>query len=167
MEKADQPQKRGRGRPEGSTSRLAREAREQAKLTGQLPHEILLDMARGNPQPIKTAEVNEATGEIEIKVVKWEIPDMEQRRDAAKAAAPYYAPKISTVEVISGVSDHDLDSIIAQLASEAGVSLGSLGEAEEGEEEEGSSAPTETGGGERSSGGDAVIRRRPVSRPQS
>ena len=107
-----------RGRPPNSTNILSKQAREQAILTGALPHEILLSMARGEPQLVK--EIDEH-GQIKEH---YEAMSLEARRDAAKAAAPYFAPKISTVEVISGVGDHDLDQLIAQLAAEAGVSVG-------------------------------------------
>ena len=128
----DKPVKKG-GRPLGSMNRLAREAREKAAETGKLPHEILLDIARGEPQTRKL--IHPITGKVLIE--NMEPCSMEMRLDAAKAAAPYYAPKISTVEVIQGVGDEDLNSIIARAAAEAGVSLGFDGEGEEGEGEEG------------------------------
>ncbi len=121
------------GRPPGAMSKIAKEAREKALATGLLPHEILLSMARGEPQIEHTP--HPVTGKLTQRYVGM---DIEQRKDAAKAAAPYYAPKISTVEVIHGVSDDNLDAIIAQLAAEAGVDLGTGGEGEEGE----SKAPT-------------------------
>jgi hypothetical protein len=68
-----------------------------------------------------------------LKLASWLTPDLETIKDAAKAAAPYFAPKISTVEVIQGVSEHELDRIIALAASEAGVSLGIGGEGQEDE----------------------------------
>lgn len=148
-----QPKNKG-GRPLGSASRMAKEARERAQATGQLPHEIMLDIARGNPQHEK--HVNPETGEIVVRVVSVPI---DMRLDAAKAAAPYYAPKISTVEVIAGVTNDDLDSLIAQLAAEAGVSLGLDGAGEEAEEDQRSEAAERTRTDEQPTG----IRRRPVT----
>lgn len=107
------------GRPLGAMSRLAKEAREKAIESGELPHEILLGMARGHVQ--KVAEViDQSTGEV----LKWKytVPDPDFRRDAAKAAAPYFAPKISTVEVIGGMTDEQLDAIIAGAAAETAAS---------------------------------------------
>ena len=127
----DQP--RGRGRPLGSASKMAKEAVEKAKATGDLPHEFLLRIARG--EAIYRDVVNPDTQKIERVE---ETYDFEDRKDAAKAAAPYYAPKISTVEVIRGVPDDELDSIIAKLTAEAGVSLSIGGE---GEEESGEGSP--------------------------
>lgn len=104
-------------------NKLAREARDVARATGKLPHEILLDMARGL---VIVQEITDPdTGEITKKL---HVPDLDCMKDAAKAAAPYFAPKISTVEVIQGVSDDELDRIIALAASEAGVSIGFGGE---------------------------------------
>lgn len=77
---------------------------------GLLPHEILLHVARGGS--IKVGEE---------QVEKW--PDMEMQMEAAKAAAPYYAPKLSTVEVIKGMDDHALDETIAGLAAQAGITI--------------------------------------------
>ena len=128
-----EPKQRSKGgRPEGSLAKVTREAREEAQRTGLLPHEILLSMARGEPQ----AEFvyNELTQEVTKRLVTL---DIDQRKDAAKAAAPYYAPKISTVEVITGVPDAELDAIIAQLAAEAGIGASVSGEGTEGEEAEG------------------------------
>ena len=124
-------EKRGRGRPVGAASRLSREARARAQETGLLPHEILLSIARGEPQTIKKPIPLRGGG---YKIVEELVPvDLETIKTAATAAAPYYAPKISTVEVITGVSDDDLDAIIARSAAEAGLSLGNGGEGSEGE----------------------------------
>lgn len=91
--------------------------------TGMLPHEILLSMARGEPQT--EYYVDKESAEIMTRVV---TVDLEARRDAAKAAAPYYAPKMATVELVKTVSDDELDAIIAELASQAGVGVGAAGE---------------------------------------
>ena len=119
------------GRPESSMNKMSRAAREEAARSGRLPHEILLDIARGNPQKLKVVMPD---GRIEEQMVGITL---EQLQDAAKAAAPYYAPKISTVELITGVSDDDLDEFIARAAAEAGVGLSVVGEGPEGEEETG------------------------------
>lgn len=111
------------GRPEGSHSRLAKDAREKALATGLLPHEILLSMARGE---IQTEQyMDKESGEVLTRMVPV---DLEARRDAAKAAAPYFAPKMSTVEVLKTGTDDELDKLIAELASQAGFGPGALGE---------------------------------------
>lgn len=115
----------GAGRKPGAINKLARDAREAAKLTGMLPHEILLSQARGEPQRVYSVDPQ---GVISFRL---QCPTMEQQTDAAKAAAPYYAPKISTVEVITGVGDDELDAIIAGAAAEAGVGISVDGEGEE------------------------------------
>ena len=131
-------EKRKRGRPAGAMNKLSQEAVNLAKQTGKLPHEILLEIARGNPICVLRME------EGSLKPV-YVMTDPAQVLDAAKAAAPYFAPKISTVEVIAGVSDHELDRIIALAAAEAGISLGTSGEGEEAEEEEPTERSSRTG----------------------
>jgi hypothetical protein len=121
------PKNKG-GRPLGAANRLAIEAREKAQASGELPHEFLLRISRG--EPIFKQWVNPATGKIEQIQEEY---DFDARKDAAKAAAPYFAPKISTVEVIRGVADDELDSIIAKLAAETGFSTSDGGESTEGE----------------------------------
>lgn len=126
----DAPPEKGKaGRPLGAVSKLAKDSIEKAKSTGLLPHEILLSMARGEPQVTYVCnDKGTVTGQ------SWECPDLPMRADCAKAAAPYYAPKITAVEVISGMPDDELDSIIAKLAAETGVDLGADREGAAGEE---------------------------------
>ena len=121
------------GRPLGSTNRrLTQQAISLAQESGLLlPHEILLRVANG--RAIKVDRVD-GIGRVHTEIVFF---GPEAMVDAAKAAAPYYAPKLSNVGVIQGVSDEELDAIIAGAAAEAEISLGTDGEGEEGEDEEG------------------------------
>lgn len=119
--------KRGRGRPPNSTNRMSMAARQAAAATGLLPHEILLSIARGEPQLLRVPDP--ATGDVSERLVGVTLEDI---KDCAKAAAPYYAPKLSTVETIQGVTDDDLDSIIALAATQAGVSVSASGEGKAG-----------------------------------
>ena len=115
---------------------MAKEAREWAQATGDLPHEILLNIARGKPVCIPKIDPKTGLfviGEDDAFERVWLSPGLQEVMDAAKAAAPYFAPKISTVEVITGVSDDELDAIIARSAAEAGLSVGTGGEGQEGE----------------------------------
>ncbi|WP_139224878.1 hypothetical protein [Dokdonella immobilis] len=61
-------------------NKISKRAREAAAKTGELPHEFLLRIARG-----------EKIGEHE--------PTFQERVDAAKAAAPYYAARLGAVDV--------------------------------------------------------------------
>src|SRR5258708_657391 len=70
------------GRPMGSINRMSREMREAARRTGLLPHEILLAICQGR-----------------AKEVLGRHATVEERIDAAKAAAPFYAPKLIAVAV--------------------------------------------------------------------
>ena len=91
----------GSGRPKGSRNqrtllqrRAAEAAAQAAAKTGLLPHEILLELARGNNvlggAPLTRAE----------------------RRDAAKAAAPYYAPKLIAVAVKATNSENPYEELL-------------------------------------------------------
>lgn len=124
------PKNKG-GRPKGSISKRAQADIDAARDTGLLPHEILLHIARG--LPLQEVNVNPLTGE---QVITYLPPaDLQTRASAAKDAAPYYAPKLATVEVLTQINDDDLDSLIASLATQAGVGLTPDGEGEEGGQE--------------------------------
>ena len=126
----DPPKNKG-GRPKGSISKRAQADIQAARDTGLLPHEILLHIARG--LPLQEITVHPITGE---QVTTFLPPaPLDVRVTAAKDAAPYYAPKLATVEVLTNIQDDDLDSLIASLATQAGISLGTDGEGEEGGEE--------------------------------
>lgn len=74
----------GAGRKPGSVNRISMRAMEEAAKTGELPHEFLLRVARG-----------EKVGDHE--------PSFENRMDAAKAAAPYFAPRLASAKIESSV----------------------------------------------------------------
>lgn len=76
---------RGGARP-GAATRRTREIADKAAESGMLPHEFLLAVVRG-----------EAVGGV--------TPTFDQRLDAAKAAAPFFAPKLAAIDV---QSDGDL-----------------------------------------------------------
>lgn len=89
----------GAGRKPGSVNKMSHDAREKAALTGELPHEFLLRVGRG-----------ETIGE--------HVPTFQERVDAAKAAAPYFAPKLAgasieltTKESARTLSDEQLEAI--------------------------------------------------------
>lgn len=119
------------GRPPGSTSKINKSIREAAAATGDLPHEILLKMARGLPVRVMVDSGRVDEDGAPIFVEKWQALDPEGVRDAAKAAAPYFAPKLSTVETITGLTDEQLDEIIRSAAAEAALSVGDAGEGAE------------------------------------
>ena len=73
----------GAGRKPGQVNKVSKAAIEEAKATGELPHEFLLRVARG--------EAIEHHGS-HIKL------DIETRIACAEAVAPYYAPRLASVE---------------------------------------------------------------------
>jgi hypothetical protein len=87
----------GAGRKPGSLNRLSRKAREEATATGELPHEFLLRVVRG-------AKIDGHT------------PTFAERVDAAKAAAPYFAPRFSVVAADVSKPDDPIASLLAEIA---------------------------------------------------
>lgn len=69
----------GAGRPKGAVSKLSATAVAHAKSTGELPHEFLLRVVRG-------------------ECIDNLVPTLEQRISAAVSAAPYFAPKLAAIE---------------------------------------------------------------------
>ena len=93
---------RGQGRKPGSVTRLSKEAIDAAKETGMLPHEWLLSVSRGEPiEQKRWRDVLDAEGNVIDREVVTEVvyADFGTRMDAAKAAAPFYAPRLATQTV--------------------------------------------------------------------
>lgn len=84
----------GAGRPKGSANKMTRLAREQAAEAGMLPHEFLAAVARGEP-------------------VDGYVPTFEDRLDAAKAAAPFYAPRLASTQVQASITHSHEDMLDA------------------------------------------------------
>jgi hypothetical protein len=80
--------RQGAGRKTGSVNRISQRARDEATKTGELPHEFLLRVSRG-----------EKIGEHE--------PGFLERVDAAKAAAPYFAPRLSTTAIDANITNRN------------------------------------------------------------
>jgi hypothetical protein len=129
---ADEEKNKG-GRPPGSLNRLAKEARERAQETGALPHELLLQWGRGEPMSHKVCGPDSDPKDPSTWEVEYLPLEPGEIKDCAKSAAPYFAPKFATVEILHGVGNAELDALIAELAAEAGVGIGARGEGEEDE----------------------------------
>lgn len=90
----------GAGRKKGGMNRVSRQMREAAARTGKLPHELLLMVARGEALPGDKHK-----------------PSFDQRIDAAKAAAPYYAPRLlGAVVKTAGGEGNAWDEILSLTA---------------------------------------------------
>jgi hypothetical protein len=98
-----------------------------ASLSGLLPHEILLMIARGEPishkvwvakRDKKGNIIRDEDGhEIQELVERIHYADFAMRVDAAKAAAPYYAPRLAAQQMNIGVTDpKDIVTTMAKLA---------------------------------------------------
>lgn len=101
-------------------------SRSEARLTGVPPHEFLLRIASGAPiDQHYVVDLIDSEGTIvgqEIRT-KTIFPDIDMRIDAAKAAAPYYAPRLATRVItirsqedeLNDLSDEQLEKAIQQL----------------------------------------------------
>src|SRR3990167_3405056 len=99
----------GAGRPKGALSKVTAKAKQAAMETGLLPHEWLLMVSRGEGIKHKRwvvkydAKGNEKSRDLVEEEVYADFPT---RIDAAKAAAPFYAPRLAVQTVsVSGNSD--------------------------------------------------------------
>lgn len=76
-----------------SDKNLNKNIRQMARMSGQLPHEFLLHVCRGEVVVEKYLDDEGLVQEREV------YPDISMRIDAAKAAAPFFAPKLSVQQV--------------------------------------------------------------------
>ena len=103
---------------------MSQRAIEEAKASGLLPHEWLLAVVRGEPIEQRRIEVTyDDQGNIEAEEVRSieVFPTLSERIDAAKAVAPYYAPKLQaqTVEVsghlnMDNLTEEEVDKKLAE-----------------------------------------------------
>ncbi len=102
-------------------------ARDLAEVTGMMPHEILLSIARGEGISHKvwvskrdkkgTILRNDDGHEIQELVERIHYADFAMRMDAAKAAAPFYAPRLAAQQVnIGATNPEDIVTTMQQLA---------------------------------------------------
>lgn len=95
----------GAGRPKGRITSVSAKARAEAAESGLLPHEWLLKVSRGEPVEQKRWKIiydkqgNEKSRELITEEVYADFPT---RLDAAKAAAPFYAPRLAVQQVKVG-----------------------------------------------------------------
>lgn len=69
----------GAGRPKGAVAKITEEAVAKAKASGELPHQFLLRIVRG-------------------EAIDGEQPSLQMRIAAAVSAAPYFAPRLAVME---------------------------------------------------------------------
>ena len=99
----------GAGRPKGALSKVTAKAKQAAMETGLFPHEWLLLVSRGEGIKHKrwVVKYDKQGKEVSRDLVEEEVyADFPTRIDAAKAASPFYAPKLAVQTVsVSGNSD--------------------------------------------------------------
>lgn len=115
------------GKKKGTLFSVVRESRDEAKALGLLPHEWLLKVSRGDPIPqtyyVEKRDKNgnkildengNVTGEY---LVMDTYADLDTRIDCAKAAAPYYAPKLAVqvLQTPGGPSGGESSAVVEAL----------------------------------------------------
>lgn len=99
--------------------------RRLARQSGELPHEFLLRVSRGEVIDIQKRDPDDPT----LFYTEQVVPDLAMRIDAAKASAPYFAPKLSIQQVdVSGMSELQ-DLSVDELSSRLRVLLVQLAQA--------------------------------------
>lgn len=99
MPRGSAPGERRGGRKAGTPNKTTQSVIDRAKAKGMLPHEFLAAVARGE-------EIDGIT------------PTFEQRVDAAKACAPFYAPRLSStnatvrhLQSLAEITDRELGAL--------------------------------------------------------
>ena len=121
-----------RGRKKGQVQAVSELARIEAAKEGILPHEWMLKIVRGEPIKQRVMEVTVDEDGVETREwVEHEVyPDFATRVDCAKAAAPFYAPKLAAQTVslkggvslsnVSGLGAGEMKQLIKLLGSKVG-----------------------------------------------
>lgn len=128
-----------KGRPKGKQQTVTTQARLEAASSGLLPHEWLLKVCRGESILHKRWKVkyHAKTGEeLSRELIEEEYyPDFPMRVDAAKAAAPYYMPKLATQTVkvdgnigLTKLTDDELKEELLKLVKEVPELLDLVGD---------------------------------------
>lgn len=113
---------------EGKLSRITRKSQEAARIDAKeggflLPHEILMRAANGQPfkqRRLKIVYHGRGPNKGQEKRREWVeedyYPTAQEQIDAAKAAAPYYAPKLAVKALETGDAGKELVDAFRQAA---------------------------------------------------
>ena len=109
-------------------AKIKRLAKEEAAKEGLLPHEWLTRVMRGAPikqRRLKITYYEEGPKAGQVRYKDWleenVYPDIGMRIDCAKAAAPYYAPKLSAQAIDLGGKEKQ--DVFAELFKQLGINL--------------------------------------------
>lgn len=98
----------GAGRKPGSVNKNSSMQAKAAKAAGLLlPHEWLLGVMHGT-EKVRDFEKAADGNLIEIE----RLPSFEERLDAAKAAAPFYAPKLAAKAIVEKPDGNPIDELM-------------------------------------------------------
>lgn len=114
----------GAGRKKGTLSKVTAATRAAAMQTGLLPHEWLLNVARGEPIEEKRWKIkyDKAGNEISRELIsEMTYPDKSLRVDCAKAAAPYYAPRLAVQTIGTTPNSDEVAKVLKAMADKLPV----------------------------------------------
>jgi hypothetical protein len=83
---------------------------------GSCPHEILLQIARGQPVTVYHGEVVDGKLKLTEQLI---VPDFDAILDAAKAAAPFYAPKLQAIAAVAAETSNPIEELMQHVQSAA------------------------------------------------
>lgn len=100
-------------RGKSQSGRWAEESRRRAREGGELPHEFLLRLSRGEPIDYVTLQEDGSLKEMTY------YPTIGDRVEAAQSCANYFAPKLVAQQVenmdpLQDMSDEDIDRKLAE-----------------------------------------------------
>ena len=118
----EQPQQETNGKASRRPNQLSALMERVSALggTGLLPHEVLCSVAQGRRMPMGLDEHGDPLRNEEGEIIWWQ-PSRDERLDAAKAGAPFFAPKLSAVDFTRNLDDDTLLSLILELAQSTGL----------------------------------------------
>jgi hypothetical protein len=111
----------GAGRKAGSTNKQSKASIAKARATadGELPHEWLLRIMRGEKMEVALESKSAVDGTPAEQVIVSVIPTLEDRIKAAIAAAPFYAPKLAAQALVQAPDENPIDALMNAVAESA------------------------------------------------
>jgi hypothetical protein len=138
----------GAGRKAGTVNKRSAAVAAKAAETGKLPHEILLDIARGakvreplriegavitknvpmvdaNGKPVKDSDGKQVEETVPVMIER--DPTVDEIIKCAVGAAPYYAPKLGALAVVPPNPESDPITELMALVRESGKNRAKAG----------------------------------------
>lgn len=105
---------------EKTKTKAVKQLRAEAVATGLLPHEWLLRVSRGEAVPVRRWAIKYGKDGREVSrtlVEEEAYADLGVRIECAKAAAPFYAPRLATQTVVVRGNNEQVAKALLELSS--------------------------------------------------